>query len=193
MSKKLKVCIDPGHGMSNVKNLQYDTGAVSNGVTEAGIVMDYTNELRKVLYDRGWQKHEVIRTRVDDKDPAPVSRRDDIARAYSCDIMLSFHCNSYNGKASGTEVIYRGEDDKEFAAKLSNDISKYLEIPNRGAKTEKSTQHKSLAIMEFDKCWLIELGFIDNSKDRSLLLNPVVRKKIANIIADNIEWYQCNK
>jgi N-acetylmuramoyl-L-alanine amidase len=175
--------LDPGHGMSNRERGVYDPGAVYGGVTEAGIAMDYANELRTILRARG---HRVIRTRTDDKDPAPVSRRDDIAVAYGGDQMISLHCNSANGRASGAEVFYRGEDDKAKAEKLSFVVAAALGIKNRGAKTEKQSQHKSLAVMEFDKCWLIELGFIDHPLDRVKMLDPYIRKRVCEAIADVI-------
>jgi N-acetylmuramoyl-L-alanine amidase len=47
---KLTFCIDPGHGMSNRKPGVYDPGATvrvgSTEITEAGIVMDWANELK---------------------------------------------------------------------------------------------------------------------------------------------------
>lgn len=193
MPKNLIVCLDPGHGMSNKRDKKYDSGAIGGGIEEATVAMNYVNEIRSILYSRGWGKKEVIRTRVDEKDPAPVSRRDDIAELYNCDIMISIHCNSFNGVASGTEVIFRGEDDRAFAAKLSKDISGVYGIPNRGAKTEKDSQHPSLAVMEFDKCWLIELGFIDNPVDRGRITSAVYQTKVCNIIADNIQNYQSSK
>lgn len=66
----MTIILDPGHGMSNRERGVYDPGAVYGGVTEAGIAMVYANELRSILLGRG---HRVIRTRTDDKDPAPVS------------------------------------------------------------------------------------------------------------------------
>lgn len=177
----MNICIDPGHGNWNRRRGAYDPGAVSAGHTEAEIVMDWANELREVLRSRG---HKVVRTRVDEVDPAPVSRRDDIARAYGCTRMVSLHCNAFNGSATGAEVIYRGSDDRDKAAKLSKVVSETLNIPNRGSKTEKDSQHPSLAVMEFDKCWLIELGFIDNPVDRARLLDSGLRKICCEKIAD---------
>ena len=145
--------------------------------------MEWANELRAVLKERG---AKVIRTRVDDKDPCPVSRRDDIARAYGGDIMVSLHCNAATGTASGVETFYRGEDDRPMAARLTDALCGVLQLPNRGPKTEKSSQHSSLAVMEFDKCFLIELGFIDNPKDRAKLLDPDLRRKSCEAIADAI-------
>lgn len=180
---KKTIILDPGHGMGNKRRGVYDPGAVAAGATEAEIAMDYANELRAILRAR---HHRVIRTRVDEKDPCPVSRRDDIARAYGGDLMLSLHCNSANGKVSGAEVFYRGSDDRPLAALLSDAVSAALEIPNRGAKTEAQSQHASLAVMEFDKCWLLELGFIDHPGDREKLLNPVLRYQTCKAIADII-------
>jgi N-acetylmuramoyl-L-alanine amidase len=177
------IILDPGHGMSNRKRGVYDPGAVSGGASEAAIVMDWANELRAILRTR---KHRVIRTRVDAKDPAPVWRRDDIAVAYGGDLMISLHCNAANGKASGTEVFYRGADDKAMAVKLSAAVSTALGIRNRGAKTESQSQHSSLAVLEFDKCWLIEIGFIDNASDRAKMLDPVLRRKACEAIASAI-------
>jgi len=176
--KKLTVILDAGHGMGNVKRGRYDSGAVSHGVEEATVAMDWVNELRAILLDKG---HTVIRTRVDAKDPCPVSRRDDIAVAYGGDLMISIHCNS--GGGTGAEVFYRGEDDRAMAERLAAVVSVGLGIKNRGAKTEKESQHKSLAIMEFPKCWLIELGFLDNDGDRAKMLNPALRKAICEALA----------
>lgn len=180
-------CLDPGHGMSNRYRLQYDTGAVGTlkGVKheEADIAMRYVNCLREILRATG---HNVIRTRRDANDPAPVERRDDIARAYKCGLMISIHCNSANGRASGSEVFYRGSDDKAMAQRLSALVSNALGIPDRGAKTEHESQHKSLAVMEFDKCWLVELGFIDNPSDLAAMLNPDRMADVCRAIATAI-------
>ncbi len=177
------IILDPGHGMSNRKRGVYDPGAVSNGITEATIAMDWANELRTILRAR---KHRVIRTRIDAKDPAPVSRRDDIATSYGGDIMLSLHCNAATGTASGTEVFYRHTVNKAMAIRLSAAVATALGIKDRGAKTEAQSQHSALAVMEFDKCWLIELGFIDHSGDRTKMIDPQLRRKACEAIANAI-------
>jgi N-acetylmuramoyl-L-alanine amidase len=175
------IILDPGHGMSNRRSGVYDSGAVSNGVAEADIALAWANELRRILIAR---KHKVVRTRVNATDPCPVSRRDDIARSYKGDLMISLHCNAANGKATGSEVFYRGADDLPLATRLSAAVAKGLGLKDRGAKTEAASQHASLAVMEFDKCWLIELGFIDNPTDRAKMLDPVLRTATCEAIAD---------
>ena len=100
--------------------------------------------------------------------------------------MISLHCNAANGKASGIETFYRGADDRATAKRLTDALCAVLGLPNRGPKTEVESQHRSLAVMEFDKCWLIELGFIDNPTDRNKLLDPVLRYLACQAIADVI-------
>ena len=170
--------------MSNRKPGVYDPGTTLGLAQEAAIAMKWVNCLRTLLMEK---RLRVVRTRVDSKDPAPVSRRDDIARAYACDLMVSIHCNS--GGGVGTETFYRGEDDKAFAERLNNAVVQGMETRNRGVKTEKESQHTSLAIMEFDKCWLIELGFLDNEDDRAKMLTDTVMLRTCKLLADVIESY----
>jgi len=177
------IIIDPGHGMSNRRPGIYDTGATAGGHTEAAIVLDWANELREIIRAAG---HKVVRTRVDQRDPCPVSRRDDIARAYNGDMMISLHTNASDGRASGTETFYRGADDLAMAKRLTDAVCAVLGTPNRGPKTERQSQHASLAVMEFDKCFLIEIGFIDHHGDREKMLDPVIRRKACQAIADVI-------
>ena len=181
MSNIKTIIVDPGHGMSNRERGVYDPGACAGGAQEASIAMDWGNELRAQLVTRG---KRVVRTRVDENDPAPVSRRDDIAYSFKGDRMISLHCNSGGGKASGTEVFYRGADDREIATKLSAAVAGVLGVRDRGPKLEKDSQHKSLAVLEFDKCWLLEIGFIDHAGDRAKMLDPVIRKRACAAIID---------
>jgi N-acetylmuramoyl-L-alanine amidase len=172
--------------MSNRKSGIYDPGAVSHGVAEADIAMQWANTLRTVLVNRGFK---IVRTRVDERDPCPVSRRDDIATSYGGSIMLSLHCNAANEFASGTETFYRGKDDRDMAEKLTTAACAALGTKNRGPKTESASQHSSLAVLNFDKCWLIELGFIDHHGDREKLQDQLLRQRACMAIADVVGRY----
>ena len=175
------VIIDPGHGMGNHKPGRYDCGAESNNYTEAEIVMAWANELREILRFR---KVAVVRTRTDANDPCPIGERARIAKRYNGTIMISFHCNASTGTASGTETFYRGDSHKAFAIRLNAIVCDGLGTKNRGAKTESQSQHSTLAIMNFQPCFLIELGFIDNAGDRVKMLNAEKRKATCNAIAN---------
>jgi N-acetylmuramoyl-L-alanine amidase len=175
------ILLDPGHGMSNIRRGQYDTGAEVPGYTEAAIAMDWANVLRTILMQRGCR---VIRTRVDAKDPAPVSQRAAIARQYKAEIMLCIHCNCADGRATGTESFYRGASNQAKAAQISAAVSKALGLKDRGPKGEGQSQHPRLAVMAFQPCFLVELGFIDNKTDRAAMLDPVKRRAACEALAD---------
>jgi len=175
------VCLDPGHGMSNRRAGAYDPGACAFGKKEAEIAMDWVNELRVILQARG---HKVVRTRINGSDPAPVGERAGIAEDYGCDIMLSIHCNAANGSANGTETFYRGEFNKELASKINAALCAALGTKSRGVKTESSSQHSRLAVMSFQPCFLIELGFIDNAGDLEKMIDPVRRLAACEAIAE---------
>lgn len=174
----MKICIDPGHGMGNRKPGVWDSGAVSNGVKEAEVVMDWGNALRAVLMADG---HKVVRTRVDQKDPCPIGRRAKIAKEYGCEVMVSLHCNAANGQANGTESFYRTAGD--LAKRLNDAVVAALGTKNRGIKTEGQSQHTKLAVMAFQPCVLIEIGFIDHPGDRAKMLDPALRQKACEGIA----------
>ncbi len=165
--------------MGNRKKGVYDPGACAGKIQEAVVALDWTNELREVLYKAG---HKVVRTRVSATDPAPVSARAGIARDYKGEIMLSIHCNAANGKASGSECIYRGDKNKPKAVAISKACATALGIKDRGPKVEADSQHGRLAVMAFQPCFLLELGFIDNSTDRAALLDPTKRKAACEAI-----------
>jgi N-acetylmuramoyl-L-alanine amidase len=175
------VCLDPGHGMSNLRAGVYDSGACAFGKKEAEIAMEWANELRAILQARG---HKVTRTRINSTDPAPVGERAGIAGQYGCDIMLSIHCNAANGAANGTETFYRGEGNKAMAEKINAALCKSLGTKSRGVKTESQSQHARLAVMAFQPCFLIELGFIDNAADLERMIDPVRRLAACEAIAE---------
>jgi N-acetylmuramoyl-L-alanine amidase len=153
---------------------------VSNGIREADIAMAWANELRAILQAAGAR---VVRTRIDNSDPAPVGQRAAIAREYGGDIMLSLHCNAANSKANGTETFYRGETNRAMAGRINDAVVGALHTRNRGAKTESASQHARLAVMAFQPTFLLELGFIDHSGDRFKMLDPAMRRAACEALA----------
>ena len=170
----MSIILDSGHGMGNRKPGVFDPGAVSAGIREADIALAWCNEIRGQLMKRG---NKVVRTRVDNEDPAPVGQRAGIARQYGGTVMLSLHCNAATGKASGTETFYRGNTNKAMAERINAAVVAALGTRNRGVKTESSSQHARLAVMAFQPCYLLEIGFIDNASDRAKMMDPDLRRK----------------
>lgn len=158
--------------MSNRKAGVYDPGATvrvgSKEITEAGIVMDWANELKIQLEMLGAR---VIRTRINASDVAPVSERASIAHKYGCAALISLHCNAANGKASGTETFYRGTANAALATACNDAVRLALGTKDRGIKTEAASQHSRLAVLNFPTACLIELGFIDHEGDRARMMD----------------------
>jgi len=175
------IILDPGHGMSNRKRSVFDPGACAGGVRECDIAMTWANAIRAILKAKG---ASVVRTRVDNEDPAPVSARAGIAREYNGAVMLSLHCNAATGTASGTETFYRGADNILMAGRINDAVVSALGTKNRGIKTESSSQHSRLAVMSFQPCFLLEIGFIDNAGDRAKMLDEKLMLSACGKLAD---------
>ncbi len=177
----MKVCIDPGHGMSNRQMGIFDPGAthVENGFLfrEADLALRYGLTLKDVFRA---QQVEVFMTRDDSTDHAPVGGRATMAKNAGCDVLISLHLNDFDDdSANGVEVLFRDADDKALAQKLQQDaLVKTTEMRNRKIK-----QRNDLAVLKFSGvAVLIELGFIANDGDRTKLLDAQVRDAITRTI-----------
>ncbi len=179
-----KICIDPGHGMSNRKSGLYDPGAVhtENGVKfeEATIALQYGLALRAELQARG---KAVFMTRDDANDHAPVGQRAGNAKNVGCDMLISLHLNDFDDdSANGMEILYGNAANKGLADTLLAAL-----LPVAGMKSHGNDLRPDLAVLKFNgPAVLIELGFIANDHDRERLLNPAVRSQICRTIADVI-------
>ncbi len=177
-----RVCIDPGHGMSNRTRGVFDPGAVhvEAGVRfeEATIALKYGLTLKDEFRARGVA---VFMTRDDAEDHAPVGQRAANAQNAGCDLFISLHLNDFDDDAAnGVEVLFRGDDDKPLAVQIQKAMIAATKLRDRGIK-----QRTDLAVLKFDgRAVLIELGFIANDKDRDTLLNPQIRAAVCKAIAD---------
>lgn len=168
----LKVCLDPGHGMGNRARRVYDPGAVGGGVAEADIALQWAKAAKFYLVQAGI---EVVMTRDDAEDHAPVSGRDDFARDKEADLLISIHCNSsVQPWVHGTETIYR--EDRRLAELVNGCALRALGSKNRGLKLEsqlgrdKPGRPFELAVLNFGWSCLVELDFISNRDARRRML-----------------------
>jgi N-acetylmuramoyl-L-alanine amidase len=163
----VKLCIDPGHGFANLRPGVYDEGASSGAYVEADIVLAWALTLKFVCEQASIS---VFLTRDDDRDATPVGGRDDRAELAGCTHFISLHCNEANGKASGCETFYRDSADKRLAAMAQAAILAATGGKNRGIKSEADSQHRRLAIFDFDgPACLVELEFLDGPNRACLL------------------------
>lgn len=184
---KRTIFLDPGHGESNRRPGVYDPGATVrvNGkdLTEAGIVMDWANELKTQLEVLG---AKVIRSRINASDAAPLKERVATAHKHGCDTFISLHCNAANGSAFGTETFYRNPNALALAKACNAAVVDSLGMKDRGIKTEQQSQHARLAVLNFPHACLIELGFIDHAQDRLKLTDEKLRLLACQTLADAI-------
>jgi N-acetylmuramoyl-L-alanine amidase len=92
-----RIVLDPGHG-------GHDPGAKANGLSEAALVLDVAQRLRRLLEKQ--PGIEVAMTR--DRDVfIPLEERTAIANRQNADLFLSIHANaSRNEKARGVETYF---------------------------------------------------------------------------------------
>lgn len=177
----MKVCIDPGHGMSNRQLGVFDPGAthVENGFLfqEAEIALRYALSLKDVFRSKGV---EVFLTRDDSTDHTPVGERANMAKKAGCDLLISLHLNDFDDdSANGVEVLFRDAEDKPLAQKLQDGLIKVSKMRDRKIK-----QRPDLAVLKFQGiAVLVELGFIANDGDRAKLLNAQIRDAITRMLA----------
>jgi N-acetylmuramoyl-L-alanine amidase len=171
-----RICIDPGHGLVSGEPRRFDPGAVFAQVHEADIVMEYASRLRLACLKAGL---EVFMTRRTNEDVAPLSRRVARAREAGADMLVSIHCNAaVSAQAHGTETLYKVS--KNFASDLQRATVSALGLRDRGIKPR-----PGLAMLQFPgPCSLIELGFITNEDDRTVLLKAGRAEKFADAIVD---------
>ena len=84
------------------------------------------------------------------------------------DVIISLHCNAYNGYANGTEVLYWNTSKKGqvLAQALQENIVNTLGLTDRGLKPIKNGDRGAYLLRETDApCVIIEPFFIDNEND----------------------------
>lgn len=167
-----KICFDYGHGGT-------DPGAVYKGRRESqdnlSIGMAVAKELRK-------QGIKVDETRS--KDIAvSLKQRSDFENKSDYDFFISFHRNAFKpetAKGAETYVYLTGSSESRLLAEKIQKVLVDVGYVNRGIKAANYhvlKETKSPAI-------LIEIGFIDNTKDNEIFENQ--RMEIVNGITKAI-------
>ena len=185
------IAIDPGHGGN-------DAGAIGpSGVMEKTVTLNVALELEKLLKAEG---ATVIMTRRTDKTVSPagakasaieeLQARCDIANKAKADIFISIHADSFtNPTARGTTGYYYSQTEGQSAIRLADCIRKALceqiKTPSRGTKP-----CNFYVVRNTDMAaTLIELAFISNPEEESIMNSVEGVLKCAQGIFDGIEDY----
>lgn len=187
----MKLVIDPGHGGT-------DPGAVgTNGQKEKEINLAVCLLLREMLKQ---YEAEVVLTREDDLT-LELDKRAALANEKGANLLLSIHCNSHSTSlARGIEIwhSYFGEyggahyhGAKAVAAGIQKELVLATGFWDRGIKI-KLIEDKNSPLWGLDYFFIlrktncpaliIELGFISNPTEETLLANPSFQEKIAKAI-----------
>lgn len=168
-----KVFIDAGHGGK-------DPGAVGNSLREKDIVLPVALDVGEIL-----KKHnvEVVYSRTKDQF-IELSERAAMANRSNVDIFVSIHVNAAGSSAArGVETFsYPGSSS---GAVLSRDIQGQI-ITDKIFTTNRGTKTANFAVLRLTRmpAALVELGFISNAQDATIILNR--QKDMALSIAKGI-------
>ncbi len=92
------------------------------------------------------------------------------------DFVVSLHCNAFNGKASGTEVLYyhRSQKGKVMAEVMQRHLVAHLKLPDRGIKP-KTSEDRGGYLLRYTKapCIIVEPFFIDNDTDLQRVMDDL--------------------
>lgn len=166
----IRIYIDQGHNPVNP-----NAGAEGNGYREQDITFRVGNELARLLQRSGNYEVRVSRpsatTQLGSSNTTSLRERVEGAEAFGADYFISIHTNaSDNPAATGTEVYAYGTNTRAFrlAEDVVDNISEITGLKNRGAKARPSLYVLKKTSMP---AILVELGFITNPRDASLMAN----------------------
>lgn len=174
--KKL-VVLDAGHGAK-------DSGAV--GVTGK---YEKNFNLAIVLKTAALLKKEsnidVVLTRSDDTF-LELKDRAAMANNLKADLFISVHANSSaSSAASGTETYYQREASKALAKVMHKYLVEATGLSDRGVR------YGNFHVIRETKmpAVLLEVGYLSNKKDETLLFTEALQNKVAASIVSGIKEY----
>ncbi|WP_082686921.1 N-acetylmuramoyl-L-alanine amidase [Bacillus sp. FJAT-27445] len=180
-----KILLDPGHGGK-------DPGAIGpTGLREKDVVLSTGLLLKKELESQG---AIVFMTRMTDVF-LELSQRTAIANASDYDAFISLHTNA-NTSASprGTETYYNrtvnfnGVKSAAMADDIQKNLISSIGTPSRGVKEQEFYVNRMNELPSI----LIELAFISNRTEESLLRSDTFKKNSAIGIRKGLEEYFSN-
>lgn len=146
---------------------------------------DYNSELVSMISSRlagaGLVRPIIVHRDTYSGLPAKVN-------ATGADIALEFHCNAFNGKASGTEMLYwhTSGKGKAVAQQMQDAAYTVLALPYRGVKPiNRKSRGGHLLRGTIMPCVIVESFFIDNDKDLRVGLDNQLQ--LASAYANAIE------
>jgi N-acetylmuramoyl-L-alanine amidase len=190
---ELTVVVDPGHGGNEGKN-PVGCSVVTGGqcIQEKNLTLSIAKRLQKLLEQEG---ATVLMTRTSDIS-VPLPDRPALAIHNSADMFVSIHiddCPRPN-TASGTTAYYSKDDPngRALAHSIVENIVAVSGLPNRRARSDRERfAGTGMAVLHTGAIpsTLVEIGYINNARDRAKLVNPDFQETIAQAMFDGIRDY----
>lgn len=167
----MKVFINPGH------DIDLDSGAVNPvyGTRECDVARNAGKMLARYL-QAAW-----CETRTLQSDDLGLVCSE--SNNWGADVFVSLHCNAFNTQARGTETLYKSFNGRRLAKDIQSQIIRSINTVDRGIK-----KRDDLWVLNGTDATavLVEMAFIDNKYDHSLLVNNLdtIVRAIARGITD---------
>ncbi|MGM0411053.1 MAG: N-acetylmuramoyl-L-alanine amidase family protein, partial [Bacillota bacterium] len=170
------IVIDPGHG-------GFDPGAIGpNGLQEKVVNLNIALKLKEILNNKGYN---VLLTR-DDDEYISLQRRVEIAKEEKAMIFISIHNNSSRKSHTGGSEVYVSKnykkEDMELANLINNNLRDRIKLDDRGIKQDNFYVIKNTIMPSV----LVEVAFLSNPREESLLESDLFINKAANGIAEGV-------
>lgn len=184
------ICIDPGHGGTDVGAIGHIGG---KDVYEKNITLSIALPLRDMLTSAG---AKVVMTRDTDKDvygpwadaDPELQARCDIANEAQADAFVSIHIDSFsNSSVDGTTAYYNAKSSKDLllAQMMHQATMNSLSIPDRGVKSNDFYVNVYTTMPSV----LMEMGFITNDHRVKMLTSSWGPRGIAQSLFNGLVNY----
>lgn len=184
------ICIDPGHGGTDVGAIGHIGG---KDVYEKNITLSIALPLRDMLTSAG---AKVVMTRDTDKDvygpwadaDPELQARCDIANEAHADAFVSIHIDSFsNSSVDGTTAYYNAKSSKDLllAQMMHRATMNSLSIPDRGVKSNDFYVNVYTTMPSV----LMEMGFITNDHRVKMLTSSWGPRGIAQSLFNGLVNY----
>ncbi|AZO94183.1 N-acetylmuramoyl-L-alanine amidase family protein [Halocella sp. SP3-1] len=176
------IVIDAGHG-------GFDPGAIGpSGLKEKDVTLSIALKVQGLLESEGY---DIVLTREQDNFIS-LKERVDIANEIKARLFVSIHANASNSRyADGTETYIAPDkpaENKLLARVLQRELSNSLKRKNRGILKDNFYVIKYTEMPSA----LVEVAFISNPHEESLLSSDFFLEKAARAISKGIKSYLDN-
>jgi N-acetylmuramoyl-L-alanine amidase len=183
------IVVDAGHGGTD-SGARYGSG--SQVVNEKDVTLPIARLVAEQLSAAG---STVLMTRDDDTF-IPLPNRSQVANESSADFFVSIHINSnsVDNSRSGTYTYYHFDDPdcRLLAECIQSEVAKVTGLPDNGVASDRTVaKTKGFAVLRGSEmpAVLVEVAYINNAKDRALMMSDAFRQKVADAIVRGIRKY----